>query len=100
MKTFRNLVRRLVTAFEDAKLEYAFTGALAASFYGVPRSTVDIDVIVRVSDEKDMCVLISALRKARLKIDEKAISSALKSGCRIFTIRDEGTPYSVDVTSS
>ncbi len=100
MKTFRNLVRRLVTAFENAKLEYAFTGALAASFYGVPRSTVDIDVIVRVSDKKDMDMLISALRKARLKIDEKALSSALKSGYRIFTIRDEGTPYSVDVIIS
>ncbi|MGB9717288.1 MAG: nucleotidyl transferase AbiEii/AbiGii toxin family protein [Thermoproteota archaeon] len=100
MRTFRNLVRRLAAAFEDVKLEYAFTGALAASFYGVPRSTVDVDVIVRVSNKKDMDMLVSALRNAGLKIDEKAINSVFKSGYRIFTIRDERTPYSVDIIIS
>lgn len=100
MRTFRNLVRRIVIAFKDVKLEYALTGALAASFYGIPRSTVDIDVIVRVSGKNDMERLTSALRSAGLKVDEEAIGSALKSGYRIFTIRDEKTPYSVDIIIS
>ncbi|MBO3797655.1 MAG: nucleotidyl transferase AbiEii/AbiGii toxin family protein [Thermoproteota archaeon] len=100
METLRNLIRRLVVAFRDVKLEYALTGALAVSFYGVPRSTVDIDIIVRIFGKKDMDRLISALRNAKLKVDEKALGNALKSGYRIFTIRDEKTPYSVDIIIS
>jgi len=100
LKTFRNLIRRLAIAFKDVKLEYAFTGALAASFYGIPRSTVDVDVIVRISGEKDIDRLVSALRSAKLKVDKEAICNALKSGYRILTIRDEKTPYSVDIIIS
>jgi predicted nucleotidyltransferase len=35
-------------------LTYAFTGALATSFYGIPRTTSDIDVLVGVADEKSL----------------------------------------------
>jgi hypothetical protein len=45
-------IKKLVECFTKENLNYAFTGALAASFYGVPRTTADIDVFGRGAPEK------------------------------------------------
>jgi len=50
LETFFDLIRRVVEGFGAVGLDYMFTGALAASFYGVPRTTTDIDVVVEVWD--------------------------------------------------
>jgi hypothetical protein len=64
LETFYDLVRRVVKSFEDSRVDYAFTGALAASFYGVPRTTVDVDVLVEVTEGKKRAKLVLALREA------------------------------------
>jgi hypothetical protein len=87
----------LVDGFGGAGLDYAFTGALAVSFYGAPRTTTDVDVVVAVSglDVKDK--VASALRWAGLDVDERKLDSALTSGYRIASFRDKATPYTLDV---
>ena len=101
MEAYRAFVKKIVGAFEGAGLDYAFTGAVAASFYGIPRTTHDIDVIVTVTDEADVRTkLLAALRKAGLAVDERKIDSALTSGFRIATFKDTASPYSVDVIFS
>jgi hypothetical protein len=76
-----------------------FTGALAASYYGVPRTTMDIDVVIEIS-EGSRGRLLSALRQAELQADAKKIEQALKSDYRKATFRDRKSPYSVDVIFS
>lgn len=77
-----------------------FTGALAASFYGVPRTTSDADVVVDISEEGSQTKLVLALRKAGLKTEENRINAALRSGFRIATFRDTKTPFTVDIILS
>ena len=77
-----------------------FTGALAASFYGVPRTTSDADVVVEISEEGSQTKLVLALRKAGLKTEENRINAALRSGFRIATFRDTKTPFTVDIILS
>jgi len=100
LEAYDGLVRRLVKGFESAGVDYAFTGALAVSFYGVPRTTVDVDVIVAVSEVKWRARLFEALNAAGLVVDERKIEGALKSGYKIATFRDSKTAYSVDVVFS
>jgi len=100
LEVFYDFVKRLIRGFGKASLDYAFTGALAASFYGVPRTTVDVDVIVYVPEWNYRDKLLAALREAGLTVDEGEIERALKSGYRIATFRDCKTPYSVDVIFS
>ena len=100
LEAFYGLVRRLVENFERFGLDYVFTGALAASFYGLPRTTTDVDVVVAVADGGFRGRLVSALKEAGLVVDEKAIDRALESGYRIATFRDGVTAYSVDVIFS
>jgi hypothetical protein len=98
VEAFYGFVRRLIGGFGEAGLDYAFTGALATSFYGVPRTTTDIDVVVAVSGETDVTAKVAvALRHAGLEVDERRITMALESGYRIASFKDKASPYTLDV---
>jgi hypothetical protein len=97
MEAFYKFVKRLVGGFSGAGLDYAFTGALAVSLYGVPRTTTDVDVIVAVSGLDAKRKVASALREAGLEVDERKLDSALSSGYRIASFRDKATPFTLDV---
>lgn len=100
MDSLTSFVKKLVDAIEKERLEYAFTGALAASFYGVPRTTADIDVLVTVTGKAAKTKLSTALRQAGLEVDEKTIDDALASSYRIATFHCKTSAYRVDVILS
>ena len=76
-----------------------FTGALAASYYGVPRTTVDVDILVKFTPE-DTKSLVTQLKKVGLSINKRKIESAFKSGFKIITLEDKKTPFTVDIILS
>jgi len=100
LEAFYETIRRVVDSLNVAGLDYMFTGALAASFYGVPRTTLDIDIVVEVSRKGQRAKLVSALRQVGFLVDDGKIDAALKSGYRIATFSDWKSPYSVDVIFS
>jgi hypothetical protein len=101
MDDYYAFVKKLVGAFDHAKLDYAFTGALAVSFYGVPRTTSDVDVIIAAASGADFKTKISsALGEAGLEVDDRKIETALTSGYRIATFKDKTAPYTVDIILS
>jgi len=101
LEAFYNFVKKLADAFDKVGLDYAFTGALAASFYGVPRTTTDVDMIIAVTNQTDLKRKIaSSLRQADLEVDERKIETALTSCYKIATFKDKTTPYTVDIILS
>ncbi|MEM3788626.1 MAG: hypothetical protein QXN95_02000 [Candidatus Bathyarchaeia archaeon] len=46
---------------------------MAASFYGVLWTTVDVDVLVYVSEKRQRAKIADALREAGLTVDEREI---------------------------
>jgi hypothetical protein len=101
LEAYYVFVKRLVCAFEGAKLDYAFTGALAVSFYGVPRTTTDVDVLIAVADEADFESKVGlALNQAGLEVDQRKIETALTSGYDIASFKNRTGPYTVDVILS
>ena len=77
-----------------------FTGAIAASYYGTPRTTIDVDIVVKVSEKNVQPLLLEPLRKAGMQVDERRIKAALKSGYNIVTVKDKRTTLTVDVIFS
>ena len=73
-----------------------FTGALAVSYYGTPRTTMDIDVIVSVRGGNHG-YLLHALREAQLYVNEQEFLHAQETGYNIVTLRDTVSPYTVDL---
>jgi hypothetical protein len=101
LEAYYAFVKKVVVAFDGAELDYAFTGALAISFYGIPRTTSDIDVIIAVANKADVKIkLMAALCKAGLLVDVREIDNALTSGFSILSFKDSISPYSLDVILS
>ena len=101
LEVYYAFVKKIVEVFEEAHLDYALTGALATSFYGTPRTTNDIDIMVAVAHDTDVKVKLSAaLRKAGLLVDELKIDDALNSDFKIAQFKDTTSPYYIDVIFS
>ena len=76
-----------------------FTGALAASYYGQPRTTMDVDVVMKVARE-DLPRLLASLAKAGLQVNEAGVYTAMKAGYNILTFKDRRSPHSLDIILS
>jgi hypothetical protein len=76
-----------------------FTGALAASYYGIPRTTLDVDILIKFTP-KNVKFLVTQLKKAGLSVNRRKIESAFKSGFKIVTLEDENAPFAVDIILS
>lgn len=97
MDEFNQLASRLVKCLNTSGLDYAFTGALAVSFYGSPRTTSDVDVMIAIgANAVKVQEIISVLKCVELEVDEGRIEKAIKSSYNIATFRDKSSPYSVD----
>ena len=73
-----------------------FTGALAASYYGTPRTTMDIDIIIALTEQYTV-KLVEALNKANLEASESMFQSVKETGYNIVSLKDTRTPYTVDL---
>lgn len=69
---------------------------MAASYYGRPRTTIDIDFIIQVSTS-DLDELLNHLARFGLKINRTRIKRQLSSGYNIISLEDRRSPYRVDL---
>ncbi len=96
LDTYLGLVKRLITNLNAARIDYMFTGAIAASYYGTPRTTMDVDIIIHTT-QQNTAYLNETLQSAGLHTDKKKIDNALNTGYNIATLKDIHTPYSLDI---
>jgi hypothetical protein len=66
--------RDLLIAFDEAEVEYVVVGAHALAAHGIPRATVDFDVLVRPS-ERNALRVIRALVAFGAPISAHAVSA-------------------------
>lgn len=62
---FRQLLKKIAAILEQLEIPYAVTGGFAVSIWGRARSTIDVDVLVQLFENK-----IDQLHSALLKISE------------------------------
>jgi hypothetical protein len=72
------------------------TGALASSYYGRPRTTLDIDVVVAAT-RNDLTILVETLKTAGLATEEQMLATAWQSPYRIATVEDKSSPHTLDI---
>jgi len=101
LDTFEGFIRRVIKSFNSAGIDYMFTGALAASYYGTPRTTMDANVMIRIlSGNKPWRKLVSTLKEAGLQVEEHKIDAAFETDFRIATFRDNRSPFTLDTILS
>jgi hypothetical protein len=76
-----------------------FTGAVAASYYGTPRTTVDVDIVVQISKE-NAHRLFETLKKAQVQVNKRKVEQSIDSDFRMLTVTDKKTTLYLDLILS
>jgi hypothetical protein len=79
-----DIALRVAAALEAVGVDYLVGGSLSSSFFGEPRATLDIDLVVRLTEQR-IPELLSSLGD-EFMADPKAIARAVRenSGTNIF----------------
>ncbi len=97
---FKEFVGKVIRILEKSNIDYVIVGGIVAIYYGEPRTTQDIDVIIRVpkSDIEKISALCSLLEKEKFKIIGgcESISTSIKERVHV-TVYDEDYMFRVDL---
>ena len=93
--TQAELLRHLVDTLEALATEYMIGGSQAAMYYGEPRLTRDIDVVVALQAEH-LPVLLRAFPAEEFYVDEEAARDAVRTSGQ-FNIIHPGSGLKIDV---
>jgi predicted nucleotidyltransferase len=88
------LLKKVIKALDQAKIEYMITGSVASSLQGEPRSTHDIDLVVAVRREATK-ELLEAFPSPDYYLEKEAILEAIASR-GMFNLIDVNSGDKVD----
>jgi Nucleotidyl transferase AbiEii toxin, Type IV TA system len=92
---FQETMERILAILGGLGLSFHFTGGVAASFYGDPRFTQDLDLVIQLTvDQPETRALLSRLSSGYL-IHEQAVMDAIK-GRALFQAIDEVSMVKID----
>ncbi|MFA6434267.1 MAG: nucleotidyltransferase [Elusimicrobiales bacterium] len=74
----QELLKKVVKALDENMIDYMITGSVASSFYGVPRSTHDIDVVVAIG-KADVERLAGSFPAGEFYFDKEEFAEAIQT---------------------
>lgn len=86
-------IKKLISTLNKLRIHYAFTGAFAVSYYGFPRISADIDILIGKNKNK-LLKLASQLQPSGYDVAKADILNAIEE-CSHFPIfhKQKTTPY-------
>jgi hypothetical protein len=87
MSEFETVLLRVIEALDRLNLPYMLTGAVAVTYYGEPRTTHDIDIVVMLA-ATDITRVKTAL-EPDFSVAEESIKAALREGSMFNAIHEE-----------
>ena len=94
MTTPRNLLVRLAAALNAAGVPWMITGSTASAFYGEPRATQDVDLVVDPTPEQ-LRLLVESLQAGFYVSRDEADDALLRRG--MFNVIDLESGWKADV---
>lgn len=93
-----DLLKYLINAFEKLGIRYFITGSMGSIYYGEPRFTNDIDVVVDI-EKRHISGLLSSFPEDEFYLNEAAIHDAIRHK-RQFNIIHPSSGLKIDVIVS
>ena len=93
MRSFREVLLIANKIFRDLGITHCFTGAVAASYWGIQRSTTDIDVIWTQEKVEELC---ERLKKAGFLCEIDDFSAQTKKSLNLVVL-DTKSPFHLDL---
>jgi hypothetical protein len=88
-------MERISTILEELGLKYHYTGGVAVSYYGDPRFTQDLDLVIQLSiDQPETKLLLDRLSKGYI-VHEQAVRDAIRARA-LFQAIDEESLVKID----
>ena len=91
--SYEEVTKRMIKVLRSAKIPYMITGGLAANYYGCPRATYDLDLVVEL-DESSAKRLIELARRARFRLHGGEVLMLTKVGNRF--VMESWEKYRID----
>ena len=91
----QEVFQRITTALDRAGIGYMLTGSFASAYYGAPRSTQDIDLVIEATPEQ-MRAFIHGLASDEYYADLDAALEAHKRRS-MFNVIDLATGWKIDL---
>jgi len=77
-------VSNLISQLNKLQIKYVFTGAFALAYYGFPRTSADVDIIIE-KDMSKLLKLVKALQASDYDVSKNDVSEAMES-CGHFAV--------------
>jgi len=87
--------RKITDALDQAGIAYMLTGSFASAYYGAPRSTQDIDLVVEASAAQ-LRALVESLPRDEYYADLEAALSAYQAQS-LFNVIELSTGWKIDL---
>ena len=85
----QELLKKVIRALDEARIQYMLTGSIVSSLQGEPRSTHDIDIVIAIEKSK-VSELIKAFSPPNYYLDEDSIVEAINRKSMFNLIDVEG----------
>ncbi len=91
---YSDALHRLVRALNETGIKYALTGAVAVGYYGIPRSSMDIDVVMKGNlSDAQIEALAAALSRNGFATSKDELHRAVTGGEVKFQAFDDKTGF-------
>ena len=94
MKTQADAFKRILEVLDSFEIPYQVVGSLASSMYGIPRATMDVDLVVNL--RPDQIEEFAARLKLDFYADPEMIKEALARG-RSFNLIHYASVFKFDI---
>jgi hypothetical protein len=94
-RSFVAVVKAAERALRAAEVDHVFVGALAVAAFGVPRTTVDVDVIVAYEPD-DTRPMSEEFRRQGFQVSLEDLRDALAEGSHA-TVHDTSSEFHIDL---
>ncbi len=92
---FQSCIERICSVLDELGVRYHFTGGLAAAFYGEPRFTQDVDLVIQLSADSPETEALLERLSLGYYINRQTILSAIRQK-GLFQALDRETAIRID----
>ena len=96
MKGIEDILNLVCKNFDENSIDYVIVGGFAAIFYGNPRTTMDLDVVIQISEDTDIETVVKFFKKNGFFADTGDMIAAFKEHSHC-TVEYKETMFRVDI---